>query len=223
MRESGIYCIENLVNGKKYIGQSVNIYDRWKKHVNALNNHCHDNDYLQKSWDKYGANNFKFYILEICDANKLNGREVYYIEKYDTLNRNKGYNIAAGGNQNGLSLEHRKRISDALIGHVLSEDTKRKVSEHHADVSGENNPMYGKHHSNEAKQKVSDANKGRPSWRKNKTPVHCIDLDVNFECAAEAGEKLKLHSNLILQCCYGNRKSTGGHQFEFINLENNIC
>ena len=34
---SGIYCIENLSTNKKYIGQSVNIYERWKKHISELN------------------------------------------------------------------------------------------------------------------------------------------------------------------------------------------
>ena len=51
---SGIYCIENIVTGHKYIGQSKNIYRRWKKHINALNMNSHDNSYLQNSWNKYG-------------------------------------------------------------------------------------------------------------------------------------------------------------------------
>lgn len=60
---SGIYCIENLSNSKKYIGQSVNISDRWKKHISELNRGSHHNDYLQKAWNKYGKNEFKFYVL----------------------------------------------------------------------------------------------------------------------------------------------------------------
>ena len=51
---SGIYCIENGINHKKYIGQSKNILYRWKKHISALNSNTHDNSYLQSSWNKYG-------------------------------------------------------------------------------------------------------------------------------------------------------------------------
>jgi len=43
---SGIYCIENIITNQKYIGQSINIKYRWKKHVSALNSNTHDNSYL---------------------------------------------------------------------------------------------------------------------------------------------------------------------------------
>ena len=71
MRKSGIYCIENLINHKKYIGQSVYIRNRWRQHKNELNSNIHFNDYLQKSWNKYGADNFSFYVLEYCDVDQL--------------------------------------------------------------------------------------------------------------------------------------------------------
>lgn len=77
---SGIYCIENLSTNKKYIGQSVNISERWKKHISELNNGLHHNDYLQKAWNKYGIENFKFYVLEYCPIDKLNEKEIYYID-----------------------------------------------------------------------------------------------------------------------------------------------
>ena len=51
MRQTGIYCIENLINNKKYIGQSVDIINRWRHHKNELNSKVHFNDYLQKSWN----------------------------------------------------------------------------------------------------------------------------------------------------------------------------
>ena len=48
LRQSGIYCIENLISGKKYIGQSVNIQNRWNHHICELNKGIHYNDHLQK-------------------------------------------------------------------------------------------------------------------------------------------------------------------------------
>lgn len=77
--KSGIYYIENLINNKKYIGQSNNIKDRWRRHISELNKNKHHNDYLQKSWNKYGENNFMFEIIEYCSIENLDDREQYWI------------------------------------------------------------------------------------------------------------------------------------------------
>ena len=82
----GIYCIENTVYNKKYIGQSIHVHKRWKEHKNALNRKAHENDYLQKSWDKYNAHSFAFYVLEECDEADLDDRESYYIQYFNTFN-----------------------------------------------------------------------------------------------------------------------------------------
>ena len=70
MREKriGIYCIENVVNNKKYIGQSIDIDSRWTGHRRELNKQEHNNNYLQSAWNKYGSDNFKFYVVKICDV-----------------------------------------------------------------------------------------------------------------------------------------------------------
>ena len=83
LKKSGIYCILNLSNQKKYIGSSKNIYDRLINHKMMLNNNNHHNDYLQNSWNKYSSEKFVYMILEQCDINQLIDREQFYI---DTLN-----------------------------------------------------------------------------------------------------------------------------------------
>ena len=223
MINSGIYCIENLINEKKYIGQSVDVYARWAKHKSELINNRHFNDYLQKSWNKYGESNFKFYVIEFCDIGSLDERESYYIDFHQTLLKDHGYNLMSGGTfGRKYSDESRLKISQSLIGHVVSNETRVKISKNHADVSGKNNVMYGRHHTDDAKRKVSEANKGRISVRRNKNAVYCIELKTTFEDATEAGKELSLDSSGILKCCNGTRKTCGGLHWEFVNLENNI-
>ena len=96
MAISGIYCIENIVNGMKYIGQSKDINHRLIQHKSNLKHNRHGNPRLQNAWNKYGINSFKFYILEECDIDDLNEREKFYIRKYNSYSR-QGYNLSEGG------------------------------------------------------------------------------------------------------------------------------
>ena len=91
---SGIYKITNRVNGKVYVGSSVHVEGRLKSHVRALSRQCHDNGYLQHSWNKHGGKDFfDFDILEECGEGVLLEREQHWIDTLDSTNRDKGYNI----------------------------------------------------------------------------------------------------------------------------------
>lgn len=96
----GIYCIENIINNKKYIGLSSDITRRWHEHKSELRRGVHINDCLQKAWNKYGEQSFKFYIIELCMNEDLINKEMFYIEKYKTLTHENGYNITPGGEYN---------------------------------------------------------------------------------------------------------------------------
>lgn len=92
--ESGVYQIKNKVNGKSYIGSSINIKNRLYKHLWMLRNNRHDNIYLQSSYNKYGEDSFEFNVLENCEEPNLIITENKYIELLDTLKMNNGYNLA---------------------------------------------------------------------------------------------------------------------------------
>ena len=89
----GIYCITNICNNKKYIGQSKHIEDGWKEHVKELTNNTHHNCHLQNSWNTYGSRSFSFSIIENCSLEELNDREDFWIKKSNSMNRDFGYNL----------------------------------------------------------------------------------------------------------------------------------
>ena len=93
----GIYKIENKINGKIYIGQSLNIEERWKDHRNiGFNSNNKNYNYpLYKAFRKYGIDNFNFSIVEECSQKELNIKEIYWIKYYNSYCD--GYNQTMGG------------------------------------------------------------------------------------------------------------------------------
>ena len=93
---TGIYGIQNIQNGKWYVGQSVSIGSRWKQHQKMLGEHHHHSLKLQMDYQDFGPSSFSFRVLEECDRDYLNCKEQEYIRKYDSV-RN-GYNIIGDAN-----------------------------------------------------------------------------------------------------------------------------
>ena len=92
----GVYMIKNKINGKFYIGSSVDIQKRWINHRVDLRNNKHHSFQLQQDWSEYGEDNFEFLILEECDVidiKLIREREQYYLDFYRSYNNNIGYNI----------------------------------------------------------------------------------------------------------------------------------
>jgi len=92
---SGVYCIENLFNGKKYIGQTKNLCQRGSFHLALLQagrHHCSD---MQEDYDKYGIKNFVYRVLWVCSGSSLFLKENEYIKKFNSVEN--GYNSTYGG------------------------------------------------------------------------------------------------------------------------------
>jgi group I intron endonuclease len=142
---SGIYCIVNCINFHCYIGYSKNIYRRLTGHKRNLNKNKHGNPYLQYAWNKYSKDVFEVFIIEECEENDLQAREMYYISEMQSKYPN-GYNLNDGGS-GGLN---------------PTEETRKKSSESHMGrFTGELNPFYGKHPSDETRKKMSEGRKGK--------------------------------------------------------------
>ena len=167
---SGIYMIENVINGKKYIGSAVNINKRWYQHRYTLNRKIHDNSYLQNAWNKYGEENFEFIILEETEYSNLIDREQFYIDSYDVIKF--GYNLApTDGNTLGFKFTEESRLKMSLKkkgkpstrkNYKMSEETKKKISEANK-IS-----QKGRKHSEETKGKMSEKRKGSKMSKESK-------------------------------------------------------
>lgn len=109
----GIYKITNTINGKMYIGQSVNIEKRWKVHKYMRYNDM--NNKLYRAMNKHGFDNFVFSIICEVPKSALDEYEISYIKYYDTVDN--GYNIKHGGQGERYYIqteEHKKKNSEAL-------------------------------------------------------------------------------------------------------------
>lgn len=155
-----IYRIKNKISGKSYIGQSVDVNKRFNRHISELANNTHHNINMQEEYDKYGPDSFECKILvydlptqedaDIIEESLINA----YIDDGVIYNINRH---AHGGDITSThpnNEEIRKKISEAskrmYLEHPEIKENLRK------QFSGENNPMYGKHHSEETRRKMSE-------------------------------------------------------------------
>ena len=129
----GIYKITNPI-GEIYIGQAVDIEKRWQQHRYESNWNYYK---LYNSFRKYGVDNHTWEVQKECLREELNRIERYYQEEFDTV-------------ENGLNHLYQEADEKPKI---LSEETKRKISE-------ANKGKKGKPHSEESKRKISEAMKG---------------------------------------------------------------
>ena len=108
--KSGVYCIENMRNGKKYIGSSKNILQRLYSHRSYLRSNIHANQKLQNGWNKYGEKAFRCYIVEICPFIKLLEREQFYIDSLSPW-----YNITHEVQELHMSEESKIKMSKSRL------------------------------------------------------------------------------------------------------------
>lgn len=171
---SGIYAIVNNVNGNRYIGSSENVYKRWGQHVRRLENKNHHSRHLQHAWDKYGADNFHFELLESCDVTSLIEKEQAYLDSERPV-----YNVSpTAGRTAGVirSDEYKTKLSKSQSGKVISAETRRKISigmkgkknslgvkrpQSQSTIEKIKNALLGHFVSPETRTKIGSKNKGR--------------------------------------------------------------
>lgn len=151
----GIYKIENLKNGKIYVGQSVNIRKRFHVHKSTLINRKHINEHLQRSFNRDGMKNFKFSVLEeVKDRRKsLTKREQYWIDFYKSFR----------------SVYNQRPIENSTIEYKHSKESREKISKGRLKYFlNHEGTWQGKKHTKETRKRMSTSAKNLPERIKNK-------------------------------------------------------
>lgn len=158
-----IYVITNLINGKKYVGQTTkSLEDRFKDHCSKRKTKM----YIQKAILKYGKNNFRIELLEeVSTIEELNRREQFYISHLNTLEPN-GYNLTTGGVKFRTSEATKEKLRKANKGKIpyrMTDEVRNKIS---ISLKGRKPKWTGQPRSEEHRIKLSASLKGRKTWNK---------------------------------------------------------
>lgn len=197
----GIYKITNIINGKSYIGQSTDIHRRWRNEITdskCISSHSYDYP-LMRAFRKYGVDNFKFEIIEECNSEELNQKEMYWIDYFDTFFH--GYNQTLGGD---TSIRQPKENVIGVIFDLINTDMSHKNIASKWDMSTEmvqgiNTGRYWKHNANYPLQK-----------RQNKK--------VHYYCE-KCKKEITKGSSLCLECYDNLRKSSSNKPSKDILIE----
>lgn len=243
MGEQGvIYKIENLINGKVYIGQTVRDYNtRIYEHKYKLDENTHYNIHLQSSWNKHGPDKFEFTLVKRCVLSELDELERMLIEYY--RNKNGVYNIESGGHlSKKLSKSTIAKIVESNYRPVILLNTheefssikeaaiKYKVSQQGITTSCRRLRNFAGRMPNGEwmvwRYKEDFDENEKVSFKKdtanNKKIVICLNTKEVFESAVEAGKKFNIKPKNINSCCRGERKSClgeNGIRLQFVFYE----
>ena len=224
-----IYIIRNKVNGKCYIGQTIQKKpnNRWVQHK------YRPHGLLKPAFEKYGVDSFEFStICEIQEGDSwretLDAREIFEIKERNTLTPN-GYNLQTGGNHPVVSEETKEKIREAKkgaknynYGQHLSDETKLKMSK---SISGDKHWNFRRKTPEDSKAKMRNSHlsennpkigKKVEQWSKDRKTL--IEVHTSL---ASAARKLNIRNSIcISRCCHGKRPSAGGFYWKTYREEN---
>lgn len=200
-----IYCTTNLVNGKKYIGQTKRI----NKQSYIGSGVAFDN-----AVKKYGKSNFNRETLQYCiDQEDLNESEIYWVDFFGADKSDLFYNIAPGGRGGKASKETCDKISYSLIGHEVLIETRKKIGDANrnrvwseesrnkmsAYVKSDANTLRNVPRTNEVKDKIRLKVKSHPIFQIDIKTGDCLE----WSSVNHASKVLSIDSKSIWSCIKG--------------------
>lgn len=219
---SCIYKWTNLINRKVYVGQTQNFYNRMKQYKNYG-----ATPKLQNSINKHGIDNFDIEIIELCGIEKLDEREQYWMDYYCSYNPEYGYNISpTAGTTRGFkhSEEELEKISYYSKQRWQNPEYRQKQSER---MSGEKNyfydrhfceklnPRWGKHCTEETKEKIRNALIGKPNYACS-IRIKCVETGEEFYSMTAAAKALGAYTSAIKLAVDNPKRTCKG--FHFIKI-----
>lgn len=217
-----VYQHKNKINGKIYIGITMQEPEkRWG--ANGCN--YKSSPHFYAAIQKYGWDNFEHNILYTnCTREEACLMEQILIKKYNSMDRNFGYNSTSGGENFVMNEETKQKISQSMmgnkngLGHPCSEEKKKKISE----------SQKGRQFTEEHKQKLSEAAKNRHTLcseqakenikkASHKKPVYCEELNQIFESVQECSRQLGIPATNISKLCNGRGKTLKGYHLRYYN------
>lgn len=219
-----VYKITNKINNKLYIGITKRPLEyRWNLHKHCANRYKKLWSHLYSAMRKYGIENFEINILKTCYSDKqLYRAEIYFIKKFDTTNRLKGYNISKGGEvstagrivsrltRKKLSLANKKRfenpiererIATSLKGRIIgprSEEVRAKISL----------AKLGRKHSEETKLRYSIMRRGKPSgWKGRKHSIETRKKLSEMQIGKKATDVTKQKMSISAKVGWDKRRA----------------
>ena len=183
-----LYVITNLVNGKRYVGITIDFERRWREHCAGKGSLL-----VHRAIKKYGIDNIKFEVVCKATEEYVKEMEVKFIRDLNTMQPN-GYNFTRGG--------------EGTVGREYSDETRKRMRDNHRGFTGQQ-------HSDVTKKKMSDAQSGtsKPHYLGGKNPkAQPVSVDgVKYECLKEAAEAL----NVSYSTLWKAKQKAGSNVFTY--------
>lgn len=201
-----IYRIWNDINGKDYIGKTLNtIENRWKEHCSDYKKSRCEKRPLYEAMNKYGIEHFHIEQIEKCSADILSEREIYWIEQYDSFVS--GYNATRGG-------DGKFYVDIDIIYNLWTEGNN--IAQIH-EITGYDKQTISIHLKNNNVSSDEIENRRQEQQRKvvlqlDKNTNEIINRFPSIKAAARSINKNHYH---ISDVCNGKRKTAYGYKWKF--------
>ena len=226
---TGIYKITNQINGHYYIGQSVDIKNRFRSHIHSGIN-LTDKDHntpIHLAIYKYGKDNFSFEILEECNREDLDEKEIYWIDKLQAT-KNGNYNILKGGQDRQTFDNKPVELYDLQGNYIKTIPSATQVAE---GLQVARSTIYQvlhkqrptcKNYQMKYSEDLSTIIKPFISRQGGAKQIAQIDIDTNtilhiYNSIAEASRLTKIDSSSISKVCKNKLKSCGGFKWKYLS------